>query len=88
MSSTKKSKKGSDKIKGWNNEGKQYVMEMLKEIKQDKDSGIRKKWDRMYKNLCNTVKDGKDKDEHEVESEQHFEVDPSVLYGEVLLVSV
>jgi hypothetical protein len=87
-SSTKKSKKGSDKIKGWTNAGKQYVMEILKEIKQDKDSGIRKKWDRMYKTLCNTVKDGKDKDEDKVESEQHFKVDPSVLYGEVLLVSV
>jgi hypothetical protein len=34
------------------------------------------------------VKDGKDKDEDKAESEQHFEVDPSVLYGEVLLVSV
>jgi hypothetical protein len=88
MSSTKKSKKGSDKIKGWTNAGKQYVMEMLKEIKQDEDSGIRKKWGCMYKTLCNTVKDGKDKDEDEVESKQHFEVDPSVLYGEVLSVSV
>ena len=87
-SSTKKSKKGSDKIKGWTNAGKQYVMEMLKEIKQDEDSGICKKWDRMYKTLCNTVKDGKDKDKDEAESEQHFEVDPSVLYGEVLSVSV
>jgi hypothetical protein len=67
-SSTKKSKKGSDEIKGWTNAGKQYVMEMLKEIKQDEDSGIRKKWDRMYKTLCNTVKDGKDKDEDEAES--------------------
>jgi hypothetical protein len=34
------------------------------------------------------VKDGKDKDEDKAESEQHFKVDPSVLYGEVLLVSV
>jgi hypothetical protein len=88
MSSTKKSKKGSDEIKRWTNAGKQYVMEMLKERKQDEDSGIRKKWDHMYKTLCNTVKDGKDKDEDEAESKQHFEVDPSVLYGEVLLVSV
>jgi hypothetical protein len=68
-SSTKKSKKGSDKIKGWNNEGKQYVMEMLKEIKQDEDSGICKKWECMYKTLCKTVKDGKDKDKHKAESE-------------------
>jgi hypothetical protein len=88
-SSTKKSKKGSDEIKGWTNAGKQYVMEMLKEmIKQDKDSGICKKWDCMYKTLCNTVKDGKDKDKDEAESEPHFKVDPSVLYGEVLSVSV
>ncbi len=72
-SSTKKSKKGSDEIKGWTNAGKQYVMEMLKEIKQDD-----KKWDSMYKTLCNTVKDGKDKEKDEAESEQHFKVDPSV----------
>jgi hypothetical protein len=38
--------------------------------------------------MAATVKDGKDKDEDKAESEQHFEVDPSVLYGEVLLVSV
>jgi hypothetical protein len=87
-SSTKKSKKGSDEIKGWTNAGKQYVMEMLKEIKQDEDSGIHKKWDRMYKTLCNTVKDSKEKDEDEAESEQYFAVDPSILYGEVLSVSV
>jgi hypothetical protein len=88
-SSTKKSKKGSDEIKGWTNAGKQYVMEMLKEIKQDADSGIRKKWDCMYKTLCNTVKMvAKDKDKVKVESKQHFELDPSVLYREVLSVSV
>jgi hypothetical protein len=71
-SSTKKSKKGSNEIKGWTNAGKLYVMEMLKAIKQDEDSGICKKWDGMYKTLCNAVKDGKDKDEDEVESKQHF----------------
>jgi hypothetical protein len=83
-----KSKKGSNEIKGWTNAGKQYVMEMLKAIKQDEDSRICKKWDSMYNTLCNTVKDGKDKDEDEVESEQHFKVDLSVLYSEVLSMSV
>ncbi len=87
-SSTKKSKKQSNMIKGWTNAGKQYVMEMLKAIKQDEDYRIHKKWDGMYKTLCNTVKDGKDKDEDEAESKQHFKVDLSVLYGEVLSMSV
>jgi hypothetical protein len=87
-SSTKKSKKGSNKIKGWTNAGKQYVMAMLKAMKQDEDSRIHKKWDGIYKTLCNTVKDGKDKDEDEVESEQHLKVDLSVLYGGVVCVSV
>ncbi len=62
-SSTKKNKKGGNEIKGWTNAGKLYVMEMLKVIKQDEDSRILKKWDGMYKTLCNAVKDGKDKDE-------------------------
>ena len=87
-SSTKKSKKGSDEIKGWTKAGKEYVVEMLGAIKRDEDAGIRKKWDSMYKTLCEAVKEREDKDEEEDEDEQHFQVDPNVLYAEVLSVSV
>ena len=84
-SSTKKSKKGSDEIKGWTDAGKQYVIEMLNTLKQDDEVGIRDKWAGMYRTLLETVKECKERDDDELESEQHIDVDPSVLYGEVMV---
>lgn len=53
MKETRKTKKGSNTIKGWSVEGKQYMKEMVGKINQDKQSGICKKWEAMYQ--CSTI---------------------------------
>jgi hypothetical protein len=83
-SSTRKSKKGSDKIAGWSIEGKKFVCELFNEIKQDEQSGVHKKWEDVYKHMCKATKQDKakavdDDDDFEVP----FEMDANMLYMEV-----
>jgi len=83
-SSTRKSKKGSDKNAGWSAEGKKLVCELFKEIKQDEESGIRKKWENVYKQMYEATKQDKAKavdDNDEIEAP--FEMDVNMLYMEV-----
>jgi hypothetical protein len=83
-SSTRKSKKGSDKIAGWSTEGKKFVCEIFNEIKQDEQSGVRNKWENAYKRMCKATKQDKAKtvdDEDEIEAP--FEMDANMLYMEV-----
>jgi hypothetical protein len=84
-SSTHKSKKGSDEIARWSTEGKKFVCEIFNEIKQDKQSGVRKKWEDAYKCMCKATKQDKAKtvdDDDEIEA--LFEMDANMLYMEVL----
>jgi hypothetical protein len=78
---TRKTKKGSNTIKGWLVKGKQYVQEMMGKINQDEQSSIRKKWETMYQKLCMAAsqveKGGDDEDE------EMFEMDEALLYAEL-----
>ena len=83
-SSTRKSKKGSDKIAGWSAEGKRFVSCMLGEIRKDEQDGICKKWEDTYKKISKATKQGKAQRVNEDdESEEQFDVDENVLYAEV-----
>jgi len=82
-SSTRKSKKGTDEIKGWSAEGQRYVAEMFTKIRQDERSGIRQKWEVMYKRLCEAVESRRGINGGGNEDEDEFEIDPDVLYEEV-----
>jgi hypothetical protein len=83
-SSTRKSKKGSDKITGWSVEGKRFVSRMLGEIRKDEQDGIHKKWKDMYKKISKATKQGKaQRVDEDDESEEQFDVDENVLYMEV-----
>jgi hypothetical protein len=37
---TKKRKKASDRLRGWTDEGRKFVADMMKKIKSDVDSGL------------------------------------------------
>jgi hypothetical protein len=83
-SSAHKSKKGSDEIARWSMEGKKFVCEIFNEIKQDKQSGVCKKWEDAYKRMCKATKQDKAKtvdDDDEIEAP--FEMDANMLYMEV-----
>ena len=79
-SGAKKSRRDSDNFKGWSEEGKMFMVKMMKDIKEDVESGIHGEWEKMYKKICATVKM---LDEQEQESNSDAEVDFSVLYCEV-----
>jgi hypothetical protein len=49
---SRKTKKGSNAIKGWSLGGKQYVHKMMGKINQDEQSGLFKKWEIMHQKLC------------------------------------
>jgi hypothetical protein len=66
----KKPKKGSNPLKGgWTDEGIQYVHKKMRIIKQDEDSGIRRKWEETYKKLLESVKQIKEGEEEEEDGE-------------------
>jgi hypothetical protein len=83
MSSTRKSKKGSDEIAGWLMEGKKIVCELFNEIKQDEQFGVRKKWEDVYKHMCKATKQDNAKAVDDDEFEAPFEIDANMLYMEV-----
>jgi hypothetical protein len=84
-SSTRKSKKGNDENAGWSAQQKKLVCEMFQEIKQDKQSGICKKWEKAYKHMYKKVtKQDKAKavdDDDNIKAP--FEMDVNMLYMEV-----
>jgi hypothetical protein len=43
-SASKKTKKDSNKFKGWSDEGKAFMVKMMKAIKNDVESGAHAKW--------------------------------------------
>jgi hypothetical protein len=65
-------------------EGKKFLCEMFNAIKQDEQSGVRKKWEDAYKRMCKVTKQDKAKavdDDDEIEVP--FEMDANMLYMEV-----
>jgi hypothetical protein len=51
-SASKKTKRDSDKFKGWSDEGKAFMVKMMKAIKDDVESGAHGKWENLYKKIC------------------------------------
>jgi len=83
-SATRKSKKGSDEVAGWSTEGKKFVCEVFNEIKQDEQSGIRKKWEETYKFMYKATKQDKaNAAVNDDEIEAPFEMDANMLHMEV-----
>jgi len=78
----RKTKKGSNAIRGWSVEGKRYVCMMMIKINGDEQSGIRKKWETMYRKLCAVARQV-DKDGGDDEENETFEVDEAMLYAEI-----
>jgi hypothetical protein len=75
--------KGSDEIARWSMEGKKFVCELFNEIKQEEQSGVRKKWEDAYKCMCKATKQDKAKAVDDDEFEAPFEMDANMLYMEV-----
>lgn len=78
-SGAKKSRRDSDKFKGWSEEGKMFMVKMTKAIKDDVESGVHGEWEKMYRKISAAVYTSDDPEE---ESES-AEVDYSVLMCEV-----
>jgi hypothetical protein len=47
---------GKDKFKGWSKEGKAFIVKMTSDIKEDVDSGVHNKWEKMYRKINELVK--------------------------------
>jgi uncharacterized FlaG/YvyC family protein len=54
-SASKKTKRDSDKFKGWSKEGKAFMVKMTKVIKDDVESGAHGKWEKLYKKICDAI---------------------------------
>jgi len=80
-SGAKKSRRDSDKFKGWSDEGKAFVVKMTNDIKEDVDSGVHDEWEKMYRKITEVVKTS-DEQEQEGESSR-IEVDYGALYCEL-----
>lgn len=65
-------------------EGKKFVCEVFNEIKQDEQSGIRKKWEETYKFMYKATKQDKaNAAVNDDEIEAPFEMDANMLHMEV-----
>jgi hypothetical protein len=58
---------GKDKFKGWPKEGKAFIVKMTSDIKEDVDSGVHNKWEKMYRKINELVKKS-DEQEQEVKA--------------------
>jgi hypothetical protein len=76
-SASKKTKKGSDKFKGWSEEGKAFVVKMMKAITDDVELGAHGKWEKVYKNICDAMNKSDQIDQGSSSSDD--EMDYSVL---------
>jgi len=78
----RKTKKGSNAIRGWSVEGKRYVCMMMIKINGDEQSGIHKKWESMYRKLCAVARQV-DEDGRDDKEDETFEVDEAMLYTKI-----
>jgi hypothetical protein len=44
-----------NKFKGWPDEGKAFMVEMMKAIKDDVELGAHGKWEKLYKKICEAM---------------------------------
>jgi hypothetical protein len=51
----KKTKRDSDKFKHWPDEGKAFIIKMMKAIKDDVELGAHGKWEKLYKKICEAM---------------------------------
>jgi hypothetical protein len=78
---TKKRKKASDRLGGWTDEGRKFVVDMTKKIKSDVDSGLHGEWEKIYEELCKAI-NGAERAEENI-SEEAMEAECKVLFEEV-----
>jgi len=87
---TRKSKKGSDEIKGWSVQGKLYMERMVRRIKsEDRNCGrttsIRRKWEFMYKEISKITQAGCGSGGNGIEDDgDTFEMNEELMYGELI----
>jgi uracil DNA glycosylase len=81
-SAPKKTKWDSDKFKGWSEEGKVFMVKMTKVIKDDVESGVHVKWEKLYKKICDAINKSDQIDQGS--SSSYDEMDYSVMYSKVL----
>jgi uracil DNA glycosylase len=80
-SAPKKTKWDSDKFKGWSKEGKVFMVQMTKVIKDDVESGVHVKWEKLYKKICDAINKSDQIDQGS--SSSYDEMDYSVMYSKV-----
>jgi hypothetical protein len=55
-SGAKKSRRDSDKFKGWSEEGKAFIVKMMNNIKKGVDSGVHSEWEKMHRKITKVMK--------------------------------
>jgi uncharacterized protein YktA (UPF0223 family) len=80
-SGTKKSRRDSDKFKGWSEEGKAFVVKMMNDIKKDVDSGVHGEWEKMYRKFTKVIKVSNEQEQEGKSS--CIKVDSGTLYCEL-----
>jgi hypothetical protein len=80
-SASKKTKLDSDKFKGWSEEGKAFMVKMTKAIKDDVESGVHGKWEKLCKKICDAINKSDQIDQGSSSSDD--KMDYSVLYAKV-----
>jgi hypothetical protein len=80
-SASKKTKKDSYKFKGWSEEGKVFMVKMVKAIKDDVELGPHGKWEKGCKKICDAMNKSDQIDQGSPSSDD--EMDYSVLCAEV-----
>jgi hypothetical protein len=78
---SKKTKRDSNKFKGWSEEGKAFRVKKMKAIKDDVELGALGKWEKLYKKICDAINKSDQIDQGSSSSDD--EMDYSVLYAEV-----
>ena len=78
---SKKTKRDSDKFKGWSKEWKAFMVKMMKAIKGDVELGAHGKWERLYKKICDAINKSDQIDHGSSSSDD--KMDYSVLYAKV-----
>lgn len=74
---------GSERrYKGWSDEGKKFLFEMTGQIKDDVALGSHAQWEKMYRRICEVIKQSEERENHTGESERYV-VDCGVMYEEV-----
>jgi len=79
----RKTKKESNAIQGWTDEGKRYMDERVRELRRDEQSGVRFKWESMYRKLWAVAKQADEDNGDDDDGEAPFEMDEGMLYAEI-----